>query len=255
MFGKRKTAPPAAPTPPSGSDPADHPGHQAVLAHLDREEASNPEQRAQLVGRLLFEWACEVLNDQQGVRMENLLAMLSSVGGHLCLVPILDRLRAEGKHPKDVGMIEVEVADGRKFYFGDLPNELLVESPRSLISLAFGAAQAVGAEVSMEMIHAEMKKVASLVGQPEHDFFTIDLPERNRTDTPLSWAKAFSPHVVKNCDLYRLNPMQRPMAIGFALYRAIEAGKGAIDPTIAASIVLQCAVRMAKVDPVRIRGG
>ncbi len=248
MFGKRKTPPP------SGSDPANQPGHEAVLAHLDREAEANPQQRAQLVGRLLFDWACEVLNDQQGVRMENLLAMLASVGGHLCLAPILDRLKAEGRQPKDVGMLEVEVADGRKFYFGDLPNALLVESPHSLISLAFGAAQSVGANVSVEMIHAEMKKVAAEVGKSDEEFFALDLPERNRTDSPLNWAKAFTPHVVKSCDLYRLDAMQRPTAIGFALYRAIEAGKTSIDPNVAASLVLQCAVRMAKVDPVKVRG-
>ncbi len=249
MFGKRKTPPP------SESDPANSPGHQAVLAHLDREQKDNPQQRAQLVGRLLFDWACETLNDQQGVRMENLLAMLASVGGHLCIAPILDKLKAEGKHPRDVGMIEAEMADGRKFYFGDLPNALLVESPCSIISLAFGAAQSVGATVSIEMIHAEMKKVAGDVGKSDEEFFTLDLPERNRTDTPLNWAKAFTPNVINHCDLHRVDPMERPTAVGFALYREIEAGKGAIDPNIAASLVLQCAVRMAKVDPTKVRGG
>lgn len=247
MFGKRKT-------PPQQPAPSDDAGHQAVLAHLDREEKNNPQQRAQLVGRLLFDWACETLNDQQGVRMENLLAMLSSVGGHLCIAPILDRLKAEGRHPKEVGMVEVELADGRKYYFGDLPNSLLAESQYSLVSLAFGAAQSVGGQVSMDMIHAEMKKVAGEIGKSDEEFFELDLPERNRTDTPLNWARAFTPHVVRSCDLYRLDPMQRPMAIGFAIYRAIEAGKDAIDPTVAASLVLQCATRMAKVDPAKVRG-
>lgn len=242
MFG-RKTSPPQ-------DDPKNQPGHQAVLEHLKRNEANDPTERAQLVGRILFEWSMEVLKDERGVRAENMLAMLASVGGHQCLAPILDQLAKDGRHCKEIGMMEVETKDGQRFYFGDLPNKLLIESQLALLSLAMGSAQEAGASVSMEMIQAEMGKVAGLVGSDE--FFDVDLPERNAIDSPLNWAKAFNAQIVQHCELYDLHPMQRSSAIGFALYRVIDATKGAIDPNIAASIALQCAVRMAKVDPQKI---
>lgn len=243
MFGRRKTPPPQRP-----DEGSNEPGHAHVLALLDREEQEKPLQRVQLAGRVLFDLACQILTDGKGVRMENLLAMLASVGGQQCIAPLLERARAEGRTPQDLGIMVVECTDGRTYYFGDAPNRLLVESELSLVSLAFGAAQACGAPVSMEMIHAEMGQVASAVGSGD-DFFLFDLPERNRIDSPANWAAHFTPKIVDACDLYRVPPLQRATAIGFAIYRAIEAGKDAIDPMIAARIVLGCAVRCAKADP------
>jgi hypothetical protein len=60
--------------------------------------------------------------------------------------------------------------------------------------------------------------------------------------------------LVEALDLYEVRPEDRPSAIGFAIARAIEAGKGAIDPLLAAQVVTECAVPMSKVDPRRFAG-
>lgn len=243
MFGRRKSPPPAPPAPDQGG-----PGHSHVLALLDREEHEKPLQRVQLAGRVLFDLACQIVADGNGVRIENLLALLASTGGQQCIAPLLEQAHAEGKKPQDLGILVVETVDGRIYYFGDAPNALLIESQYALLSIALGAAQASGAAVTMDMVNEEMKQVASVVGAGDA-FFLFDLPERNRIDSPANWAAHFTPKIVQACDLYRVPPLQRATAIGFALYRAIEAGKDAIDPTIAARIVLGCAVRCAKADP------
>ena len=243
MFGRRTTPPPQQP-----SDGSPEPGHAHVLALLDREEQEKPLQRVQLTGRILFDLACQVLSDDKGVRMENLLALLASVGGHQCIAPLLELAAAQGKTPQDLGIMVAEGADGRTYYFGDAPNKLLVESQYSLLSLAFGAAQDCGAAVTVDMIHAEMKQVAAAVGSGDA-FFAFELPERNQIDNPANWAAHFTPKFVEACDLYRVPPLERATAFGFAIYQAITTGKGAIDPLIAARIVLGCATRCAKVDP------
>jgi hypothetical protein len=46
---------------------------------------------------------------------------------------------------------------------------------------------------------------------------------------------------------------KRASAIGFAVQKAIDAGKDTLDPTIAADIVTECAVPAAKFDPSRFR--
>ena len=243
MFGKRKTPPPQQP-------PRDEqPGHAQVLAHLAREEAEKPLQRAQLTGSVLFDQACRILQQAgNGVRIENLLAALASVGGQQCLEPILHALVKQGKQPQDIGMMVVKGDDERLYFFGDAPNTPLLESPTSLLGLAFGAAQQLGAPVTLDMIHAEMAAVAKSVGTGDA-FFAFDLPERHAIDSPLAWAAHFGPAFVETCDLYRMPPQQRAAAFGFALQRAIDAGKHTIDPLMAARIVLGCAVRTAKIDP------
>ena len=245
MFGRRKTPPPA---PPGTAYPDQPPGHAHVLALLDREEHEKPLQRAQLTGRVIFDWVCEAFKDERGIRMESLLATLASVGGQQCIEPLLESLKAGGRTAQDAGIMEVKTTDGSVYFFGDAPNELLVESPMSLISLAFGAAKDCGAAVTMDMIHDEMRTVASSLGSGEA-FFEFPLPEHIQIGNPMDWAALVTPKIVDLCNLYRVPPLQRATAIGFAIARAIVAGKQAIDPLIAARIVLGCATRCAKVDP------
>lgn len=246
MFGRRKSPPPPPPSAPiggDGDDPKLQPGHQAVLRHLRDQELREPGIREQLAGRILFDLLCEIVADERGVRIETLLAILASVGGRECLAPILDSAPRTATM-EQLGLFVVRGNDGRDYFFGDPPNRLLVESPDSLLSLAFGAAQALGAPVTVEMIQAEMKKVAGSVGGPE--FEALDLPDANRVDRPSEWVRVFGQKLRAAMDLYDVPPMRRATACGYAIQRAMEAAKGGIDPLIAATIVLQCATRASK---------
>jgi hypothetical protein len=97
----------------------------------------------------------------------------------------------------------------------------------------------------MEMIHAEMGKVASRVGGAE--FETLELPPEHMVDRPTEWARVFTPKILPPLDLYDVPPMRRATAISYALYQAILASKDNIGPLLAAQIALQCATRTSKV--------
>ncbi len=247
LFGRKKVAPPAGGSAGSGGEGEDQknqPGHQAVLRHLLEKEKEEPGIREQLAGRIVFDLAYEIMKDERGVRIENMLAMLASVGGQQCVAPVFDAIPADGL-PENFGITAMKGQDGRLYLFGDPINRLLVESPDSLISLAFGAAQSLGAPVTMDMILQEMKTVASRAGKP--DFEQLDLPERHMVDRPTEWARVFTPKILEALDLYDVPPTRRATALGYALYRAIEAGKDNLDPLLAARIVLQCATRTSKI--------
>jgi hypothetical protein len=244
IFG-RKSAPTTSPA--SGGDSQDQknlPGHQAVLRHLSQKEQTELGIRERVAGGIVFDLACQLLKDEKGVRVENLLAMLASVGGQQCIAPIIEGIRPD-QTTTQVGLVVAKGKDGVLYFFGDGPNRLLVESPDSLISLAFGATRSLGATVTAEMIGDEMHKVASRIGGPE--FEQLDLPPQHMVDRPTDWARVFTPKIVEALDLYDVPAMRRATVIGYALCRAIEAAKGSIDPLVAARIVLQCATRAAKV--------
>ena len=242
VFGRKKVEPPLEPRAPS-DEQKNHPGHQAVLRHLLEREKIEPGIRERLAGTVLFDLAYELLKDERGVRIETLLAVLASVGGQECIAAII-ATAASDTPMEQLGLTVIKGNDGRFYFFGDPPNRLLVESEDSLISLAFGAAQALGAPVTMEMIGAEMSKVASRVGGP--DFESLDLPSEHMVDRPTEWARVFRPKLTEAMDLYDVPPSRRATALGYALQKAIEAGKQTLDPLIAARIVLQCATRTAK---------
>jgi hypothetical protein len=242
VFGRKHVAPPLEPKAPS-YEQKNQPGHQAVLRHLLEREKIEPGIRERLAGTIVFDLAYELLKDERGVRIEILLAVLASVGGQECIAPII-AAAANDTTMEQLGLTVIKGHDGRLYFFGDPPNRLLVESKDSLISLAFGAAQARGAAVTMAMIGEEMGNVASRVGGP--DFESLDLPAEHMVDRPTEWARLFRPKLAGALDLYDVPPMRRATALGYALQKAIDAGSQTLDPLIAARIVLQCATRTAK---------
>ncbi len=249
LFGRKKSEPAGSGRTGGGSgagieDQKNHPGHQAVLRHLAEREPAEPGIRERLAGGILYDFSYDLMKDQRGVRIEALIAMLASVAGQQCIAPILDAATPE-QTMEQIGLTVVKGTDGRLYFFGDAPNRLLIESPDALLSLAFGAAQSLGAPVTMEMIRDEMGTVASRVGGA--DFETLDLPPEQMVDRPTEWARVFTPKLLPVLDLYEVPPMRRATAIGYALYQAVLASKDNMGPMMAARIALQCAVRTAKV--------
>src|SRR4051794_3011097 len=162
VFGKKKPA--APPPPPPSEDAKDHPGHRAVLNRLRTLDATQPEARLQLAGNILFDLVYQLVKDERGARIEDFLAILGSVGGHVCLIGALDSLARGGSKLTGAPLVVMEGKDGNRYYFGDLPNQALLESHLSLLSLTLGAAQANGGSVSLEKVHDVMGYVASTVG-------------------------------------------------------------------------------------------
>lgn len=263
MFGRKGVGGAAAPAVRPVED-----GRAWVDRHLAQYQQPGSMEFAQALGHQLFDASYRALKDDRGVRIEAIVAMLSSVGGFLCILPIVRTLRGEGRTPADIGMVIAQGADGAAYLFGDAPNRLLCEHNLSLLSLVFGAAHQHGAKVSLELLHAEMGHVASRVGSP--DLMTLDLPASHQVDAPDQWVRHFLPFVLDAISEAFISDLRRQgmpnleevakttklppdfvlhRIVGFALQQAIDVGHGAIDPTLLAHISLQCAVRAAKLDP------
>lgn len=241
LFGRKKSNPVDDR---AGQTQTEHqPGHAAVLRHLNEIEQSEPEARERLAGAVIFDLALQILNVDRRVRLEDLFAMLASVGGQQCIAPIVQAAPANTNFDT-LDLMAVQGNDGRLYLFGDPPNRLLLESEDSLLSLAFGAAQTWGAPVTMTMIYEEMKNVASRIGGPEFD--VLDLPREHMVDKPTEWARSFNAKILEALDQYQVPPMRRATAIGYAIQRAFEMSKKTLDPFVAAKIVLQCACRTSK---------
>lgn len=227
------------------------PGHQTVLRDLAAQERDDPLVRTRLAGGVVYDLFVRMLADGgPRARVEDIVAALASVGGHLCLVGVFAELRADGHEPHDIGLVDVVAADGFHYFFGDAPNRLLIESPTALLSLVLGAAHKLGAMVSIEMVQEVMRRTASDLGGPQ--FGVPDLPEAQQPSrTPIELVAQFRDPTLAALDLYDVRPNAAAKAMGFALQRAINAGVAVLDPMMMARIAIECAVPMAKVDPAR----
>lgn len=218
-----------------------------MLRYLSEREKVEPGIRERVAAAMLFPFALDMLKEDAGVRVENLLAMLASVAGQECILPIVALVADAAKIDAALTLLGLAVVKGkdcRVYYFGDAPNRLLAESEESVLGLALGAAKALGAAVSFDMIGDEMHKVASRVGGAE--FETLDLPRENMVDRPTNWVRFARKPLIEALDVYEVPPNRRAAALGYTIQKAIDAGKHTLDPVIAAQIVLQCATRTAK---------
>lgn len=194
----------------------------------------------------MFDDTYQLMKTDRGARIEDMAAMLGSVGGALCLAVVLERLEEARLTPQDIGMVMMRGDDGRTYYFGDAPNWLLCEAPYSLVSLLFGAAHGVGAPVSIDMLHDEMRVTAARAGKP--DFLSLELPPEQEVDSPINWARTFLPFVRQSVMGGLAPGVRLPIVVGFALQQAIDVGRRSLDPMTIATIAMKCALRASKLD-------
>jgi hypothetical protein len=232
------------------------PGHEVVLRHLRALDATEPVQRLQVGGMIVFDLVHRMVasaTPEKGARIEDILAILGSVGGYSCIVGVLDRLARSGAKATGNQLLVATGTDGNKYFFGDLAHQALLETHLSLLSLTLGAAQSHGGQVSLEKVHDVMRHVAETVGSA--DFGTTRIADPHRPgDLPFNYIKVLAPKIFDALDLYEVPTDKRASAIGFAIQRAIDGSKDVLDPTIAADIVTECAVPAAKFDPARFGG-
>ncbi|MCL2715736.1 MAG: hypothetical protein FWD68_14420 [Alphaproteobacteria bacterium] len=260
IFGLRAaSAPQIQPNPfPAGNDNR-LPDHRPMPGRLLPEGAEQALARPHVVGRILFDMVRNILARNNRVRMEDLLAILASNGGYSCLLAALSDLSVmeppPGPGPGIPRMVVVTHNNGHNYYFNELANFYLLKSEFSFLRLALGAAQHCDADIPFEMIQETIGHVAKTIGSDSEDFGVPRLPDEHLPGgLPINYVRILWPKFLDVLNSHEVPPTQWPIALGFALSHVIEAGRGAIDPTLAARITLECAIPMAKVDPERIAG-
>ncbi len=188
------------------------------------------------------------LKNDKGVHFESFLTVLGALGGFSCQVSVCEQERAGTlPHPgpgKTVWAV-ANGANGKRYYFGDALNQPLVEGPLSIWSLVVGILQHLGAD--RPDIASIFQHIASTVGT---DGFGVPrIPEDHAPgDLPLNYIKVVWPHVFPLVKEISAKPADWPVVFGIAMQQAIMMGKDMVPPALCASILMECAVPMSKVD-------
>ncbi len=225
--------------------------HAALLQRFAEYDVDDPIPRLRFAGREVTGLLIRVLTEERGVRIEDLLGILGSCGGFACIVGVLHDAARMEHAPQPPNLVAARGADGYTYFFGDLPNKALLEDRTALLNLALGTAHALGAPVSLEMVHDAMRHVASTVGG---DSFGIPRlpPSHVLRSLPMESVKRCWPMVQDVLDRFEVPVARRAAALGFAIQHALELGKDALDRLLAVQIVIECAVPMAKMEPKRL---
>ena len=223
------------------------PQEQALLNAINEKKKTDPLIGMNIGGKEINDRLLKALNNEKGVHVESLLAILGSLAGYSCHAAFREELIDTGKHSeKDIFTI-IGGKNGKKYYFGDLPNKPLAEGQVSIWGSVAGILQHLG-EGSLPDIKATFTHVSSTIGG---DGFGIpQVPDKHKpSDLPLNYVKTMWQPLLPIMDKFCERPIERPILLGVAIQQAIEMAKDVIPPTIAAQLVMECAIPMSKIGP------
>jgi len=219
-------------------------------AAIEEARANNPVAHLKIGAEELVQRLIGSMQNEQGVHVESLLAMLGSLAGFCCVDSALKQAAALGRSTRDCGIADVETSDGGRYYLGDPINALLGETDLSLWALVAGMVNHLGSQDYPDF--AEIAgHVAGTLGGP--DFGIPRVPEQHRpSDLPINYVRNIWPVILPHVE-HRVPLLQERVTLfGFAVQNVIQMGKDIIQPTLAGKLVMECAVPMSKLDPGKV---
>jgi hypothetical protein len=218
-----------------------------VQAPAENAQPTDSVARLKLGAEELVQCLLGAMQTERGVHIESLLTALGSLAGFCCIDSTLKQVAAVGKTSREIGLVDVETKDGRRYYFGDPVNELLLEGKHSLWALVAGMVNHLGSQD-----YPDRADIAGHVaGSIGTEAFGIPRwPNQNEAgDLPINYVRAIWPTILPLVERYTTNMYERPVLFGFAIQNMIVMAKDVIPPAIAGKLIMECAVPMAKLDP------
>jgi hypothetical protein len=243
LFGKPKDAhrPPAAGAQGKLADAA----LRAARDKAQKQASQDPLAGAKIAGEEVFHRLMASMKNAHGVHVESLLCVLGALAGYACQAEV--RAIAQAKALPDTAVFQiVAAADGRRYYFGDLLNQPLLNAQPSLWGMAGASALQAGA-TALPDPHELFRHVAASVGNA--GFGIPRVPAKHKAgDTPLGYLKQLWPALFPLVQSICPQPALWPVVFGVAIQRTIDASKDVIDGGMAFTIAMEAAVPMSKVE-------
>lgn len=167
-------------------------------------------------------WA--TLQTERGIHAESLLTCVGALAGYACQQYVRDTWPLS--RPDDL-------------------NAQLIESPLSLWSLVSRSV------LKLEEPLPDLQEILRRTSAASETELTEvpQLPGWHRPHRPaIVYLKQLWPQTLPIVQRFCRRPLQMPVLFGIALQRAIEHTKDLLSPTLAASIAMECAVAMARVE-------
>ncbi|MES2205891.1 MAG: hypothetical protein V4525_03730 [Pseudomonadota bacterium] len=221
------------------------PETEALIRAIHERSKDDPLIGAKIGSKEIFQSLLNGMKNESGVHVESLLCALGTLAGYSCQASL--RAQAKSRHLADIVVFKIiKTKDNQKFFFGDALNNLLANSQYSVWELAAGAAQHAGAKEFPDL-NDIFQHTTSVLGS---NLFGIPrVPENHKAhDYPINYLKLLWPMLFPTLELFCPNPENWPILYGLAIQEAIEAGKSVINPTLALTIIMECAIPMSKVD-------
>ncbi len=200
-------------------------------------------------------WA--TLQDRDGIHAESLLACMGALAGYACQAYARHAGAAAARNGagfpaplagkldvRKLALTSISTGNGCTYMGGDALDVPLIASPLSVWALTRRSLQKLHAPLpDIEDISAHVTRT---LGTSEFGVPRVGEGHRPRA-LPIVYLTQLWPQVLPIAQRFCRRPAQLPVLFGIALQRAIENTTGRLDPTLAASIAMECAIAMSKV--------
>jgi len=201
--------------------------------------------------RSLFrEYIFQSYKDQRGIHLESVLSAVGALSGFSLQQGIREELILNRGQPENEVFTIVKTKNGGKYYFGSVFDQPLFDTRSgqfSVWAIVAGGAQDAGAS-NLPDINALAKSNAEAVGGGDYGVLSVSANHQPK-DQPLSAIRKHWEFTENILRAKGVDPLAWSWEIALVAQDIIILGKDAVDPTLAAQIVMESAISMAKIDP------
>lgn len=237
------------PTPPREDKAGSSGPSHATLAELrqlvEQKREMDPLIGAKIGGRAVYERLSKVMMTADGIHVESLLCALGALAGYACQAS-LRRLAVEGGAREQAPFSITTAQDGRHYFSGEPLNQVLIAGKYSFWHLLAEVVRQAGGsrlpDIAEISAHVDETAGADNFGIPR-------LPAEHRPhDVPVRYLEAYWPVVLPIAQQLCHTPAEWPVLFTLAIQEVIEEGGEVLEADMAAKIVMESALPMARID-------
>ena len=207
--------------------------------------ADDPDRRIHITAQTAVAAVFSVLKDEKGIRIEDALGVIGAFAGHMAIRAAMNVSEPETEEEERLTVLKI--SDDETAIYGPGINTFLLTNPHSVFNLVGGGVQMAGG--------SKMPDPNLLIQQHERTLGTEGfgipiVPDTHQLrTTPRSFLIQVWPMLEHHITVFEKAPAGLCAAMAVAAQDLIVQGKDAVNPEVAAQIVLQSAFATSSIPP------
>jgi hypothetical protein len=224
----------------------ENPIEQGSFAQIDARRNDDSMIGAKLGAQEITARLMAVFKNENGVHIESLLCSLGALAGYSCQAAVRAQANARSLDESSLFTI-VKTQDGKRYFFGDRINLLLIESKYSVWSIAAAGAQQAGATDLPDLAEI-IQHTSAVLGSDAFGRLREFRKNHPGGDLPVNYARALWPKLQPLIAKFCPDPTQWPVLLALCAQQTIVTGKSVLDPSLALRIVMEAAIPVSRVE-------
>jgi len=222
---------------------ADHVSQDETIIALREALADDADKRIHITAQTAVAAVFSVLKDEKGIRIEDALAVIGAFAGHMAIRAAMNA----GASGDEERLTVIAAANDESAFYGPAITDFLISLQPSLFNLVAGGVQNAGG-TNMPDPNLLLQRHIRTIGT--EGFGIPIIPDGNQLRaTPRNFLVQLWPLLEPHITVFEKSPAGLCAAMGVAAQDLIVQGKDAVNPDVAAEIVMQSAFATSSIPP------